>query len=154
VEKPQLTKVNTNRLVIADTCFWIALYDRTDQHHREAAAIMDRPAMGTFLFPWPLHYELLRTRFVRRPGWVEAFLTVVKLGRIKSIDDATYRENALQLTTDWAAKGKRSISLVDMVIRLVLEDQSQRINGMVTFNAGDFADICQSRGIRIYPSPR
>lgn len=150
-----MTKVSTNRLVLADTGFWIAFYDRSDQYHKSANAIMEQSALGTFLFPWPLYYELLRTRFVKRAGWVESFLTVVKQQRISTIDDSAYRVDALRLTMDWASGGqrtKRSISLVDMVLRLVLEDPGRKIDELITFNTKDFADICYKKGISIRSS--
>ena len=147
-----MTRAETNRLVMADTGFWIALYDVTDQHHSKAVEMMEQPALGTFLFPWPLHYELLRTRFVKRAGWVESFLGVIKQQRIKTIDDRKYRGKALDLTMQWASGGRRTISLVDMVVRLVLDDSPYRIRGFIMFNPGDFSDVCLSRGIRPQPA--
>lgn len=150
-----MTRANVNRLVLADTGFWIALYDLTDQHHPAATRIMDQLALGTFLFPWPLYYELLRTRFVRRPGWVESFCGVIRQQRIKILDDVDYRDRALYLTIESASNGiraKRGISLVDMVIRLVLEDPQRRIGELITFNEADFSDVCVKRGIRIRSS--
>ena len=144
-------RAETNRLVLADTGFWIALYDARDQYHVMAVKIMEQPALGTFLFPWPLHYELLRTRFVKRAGWVESFLGIIKEQRIKTIDDSTYREGALRLTMDWARNKQRSISLVDMVVRLVLDDPQHRIHELITFNPRDFSDVCRERGIRVQP---
>ena len=145
-------RVETNRLVQADTGFWIALYDKSDQHHDEAVKIMGQSALGRFLFPWPLHYELLRTRFVRRAGWVESFLSVIKQQRIQTVDDVPYREQALQSAMDWARNSKRSISLVDMVVRLVLSDPQHRIYELITFKSGDFSDVCRGRGIRLQPA--
>lgn len=150
-----MTRANVNRLVFADTGFWIALYDSTDQYHPVATGIMDQLALGTFLFPWPLYYELLRTRFVRRAGWVESFRTVIRQQRIKITDDIAYRDRALYQTmegTNIGKHGRRNISLVDMVIRLVLEDPQQRIGELVTFNVADFADVCAKRGIPIRSS--
>lgn len=144
-------RVEANRLVLADTGFWIALYDKSDQHHEKAVKIMEQAAVGRFLFPWPLHYELLRTRFVRRAGWVESFLGIIKQQRIQSIDDVPYRERALQLAMDWARNSDRSISLVDMVVRLVLDHSEHRIDALITFNPGDFSDVCRSRGIPLRP---
>ena len=147
-----MTRVETNRLVLADTGFWIALYDKSDQHHGDAAEIMQQSALGTFAFPWPLHYELLRTRFVKNAGWVESFLGVIKQQRIRTIDDAPYREQALQSVMDLARNNKRHISVVDMVVRLVLSDPQHRIYELVTFNPGDFSDVCRSRGIPLRPA--
>jgi len=142
-------KSSPSRAVLADTCFWIALYDPRDGRHTVAVSILEAITGGTLLFPWPLYYELLRTRFVKQPGWVERFLTLVKSGRLLPIDDTPYREKALESTLDLAARGQRSISLVDMVIRHILDDRDVRIIELITFNIGDFRDVCDSRGIRI-----
>ena len=147
-----MRRIKKNRLVLADTGFWIALYDGRDQHHDKAMQIMEQWASGTFLFPWRLHYELLRTRFVRRAGWVESFLSIIKQKRIQTVDDVPYRERALQLAMDWARNSERSISLVDMVVRLVLDHSEHRIDALITFNPGDFSDVCLSRGIRLQPA--
>ncbi|MGC8552545.1 MAG: hypothetical protein ACP5O7_06715 [Phycisphaerae bacterium] len=149
-----MTRVNTNRVVLADTGFWIALYDRRDEHHGSAVDIMELPALGDFLFPWPLHYELLRTRFVKNATWIESFNRIVKGNRLKTIDDCSYRAKALDLTMDWGSSGQRSISLVDMVLRLVIDDSQNRIREVVTFNPRDFHDVCHKRGIPLRSSPK
>lgn len=150
-----MTRANVNRLVLADTGFWIALYDPRDQYHRVANQIMDQLALGTFLFPWSLFYELLRTRFVRRPGWVESFRRVILHQRITILDDIDYRGSALNQTIELASGGlgaNRGISLVDMVIRLVLEDPKRRVGELITFNAADFSEVCTRRRIGIRSS--
>jgi predicted nucleic acid-binding protein len=143
---------NATRFVLADTGFWIALYDPQDEHHNSAVAIMDSLNGASFLFPWPLFYEVLRTRFVRRPGWVESFLTVLKAGRLQTVDDSQYRNQALEATLELAKRGARHLSLVDVVCRYVLDDRKLRISGLVTFNEKDFIDVCHPRGIRIFKS--
>jgi len=136
------------RAVLADTGFWIAVYDQRDAHHAAANSIMDSMTGGTFLFPWPLYYEVLRTRFVGRPGWVEGFLRVRKAGRLYVLDDCKYRDRALETTLDLARSGRR-LSLVDVIIRLVLDDRQLRIRELITFNVGDFRDVCTRRSVAI-----
>ena len=53
-----------------------------------------------------------------------------------------YRSDALDLT-------KRNISLVDNIIRLMLDDRSVGAKGLITFNVGDFQDVCQKNRIDI-----
>ncbi len=140
-------RVRTNRLVLADTGFWIAYYEERDEHHTQAVYMFNKLALGTFLFPWPLYYELLRTRFVKHPVWMKSFRQVIAEQRIKPIDDQTYRESALEQTFYSARNQGRSISLADWVIRMVLDDPRQRVAELITFNARDFVDVCKRRGI-------
>jgi len=39
--------------------------------------------------------------------------------------------------------------MVDCVIRLILGDQGFAIDALLTFNVGDFGDVCRNRGIEI-----
>ena len=43
----------------------------------------------------------------------------------------------------------RNLSLVDVIIRLILDDPTVKIDYLVTFNVGDFSDVCQRRNIVI-----
>jgi hypothetical protein len=65
------------------------------------------------------------------------------------LDDSKYREASLEYVFAEARRKKRDISLVDTVIRLVLEDINVRVDGLVTFNRRDFAEICARRNIEI-----
>lgn len=40
-------------------------------------------------------------------------------------------------------------SLVDNIIRLMLDDDTLRIDGLITFNARDFYDVCAIRNIEL-----
>jgi hypothetical protein len=65
------------------------------------------------------------------------------------LNDQEYRESALDKTIELATDSRRNISLVDMVIRYILDDKSLNINYLVTFNVKDFIDICKKRNIEI-----
>jgi len=43
----------------------------------------------------------------------------------------------------------KPFSFVDIVIRNILEDDSLKIDAIVTFNEQDFSDICYKRQIKI-----
>jgi predicted nucleic acid-binding protein len=55
---------------LVDTGFWIALFDPRDERHHFADENGDWLDLATVVMPWPVLYETLRTRFVRRPEWV------------------------------------------------------------------------------------
>ena len=67
-------------------------------------------------------------------------------GRITKINDDRYREWALDLTL---SEDKRNISLVDNIIRLMLDDKDVGVKGLVTFNVGDFQDVCLENSVEI-----
>ena len=137
-----------NRILI-DTGFWYAFFDKKDCHRDEALDIADRyfdnPAYE-ILVPFPTMYELLRTKFIKnKPALVEIKQLFLS-GRITKIYDDRYRELALDLTL---SEEKRNISLVDNIIRLMLDDKYVSAKGMVTFNVGDFHDVCLKNNIEI-----
>ena len=60
---------------------------------------------------------------------------------------ATTRFTAFEQTVRTARR--RPMSLVDMVMRLMLEDVNVRVNGLLTFNRRDFYDVCRRRGLEM-----
>jgi predicted nucleic acid-binding protein len=130
---------------LVDTGFWYALLDERDSYHSVAKAKTEGLFRLTYLVPWPVMYETLCTRFVRRPHVVRTFETLLKRPNAIQVDDCKYRDEALSLTlNDNRARG---ISLVDNVLRMLLEDRSIVIGALYTFNQRDFADICRHRGV-------
>jgi predicted nucleic acid-binding protein len=142
-------KVEISKGVLTDAGFWIALFDKRDNYHSQAITINERIQQVQILFPWPIFYEVLRTRFVRNRIWVDEFSKVMRSLPVDRIDDTLYREKALERTLEWARIGKRQISLVDMVVRYILSDTKIKITGLITFNEKDFLDICKKRKIPI-----
>lgn len=139
------------KFVLLDSGFWIALYDPADGHHSAARELLGQIDGARLVLPWPILYEVLRTRFVRRRDVVRAFVRRARAPQAEQIDDAPYREQALAVVFDFAAGHERPVSLVDMVLRLMLDDVALRIDGLVTFNVRDFADVCRRRRIEILP---
>ena len=65
------------------------------------------------------------------------------------VPDTKYRAEALSNTFFYSLEQKRPMALVDMSIRLMLEDVNLNINTLITFNVGDFIDICASKRIEL-----
>jgi hypothetical protein len=65
------------------------------------------------------------------------------------IPDTEYRKQALSNTFIYSLAQKRPMALVDISIRLMLEDVNLNINTLITFNANDFSDVCYSKGIEL-----
>jgi len=56
---------------------------------------------------------------------------------------------ALERATDAFLQRTRPLSLVDCVVRLILDDVNTKINYFITFNRGDFSDVCRRRAIEM-----
>jgi hypothetical protein len=73
----------------------------------------------------------------------------LKSPRVRFLDDTPYRDSALSLSLDSSLRGHRPLSMVDSVIRLMLDDVNVKIRYLATFNDGDFFDVCASRRIEL-----
>jgi len=134
---------------VVDTGYWFALLDPKDGCHNQAQPKAGYLESMTVVFPWPVLYETLNTRLVKnRPG-IQLFERLIKRPNACQIDDAPYRRTALADTFDEAVAGRRSISLCDMVIRLMLQDANLKIHALLTFNPRDFTDVCHSAKVQI-----
>ena len=137
------------RGLLADTNFWLAAFDRRDQHHEEAADFFEKIPSKILLMPWPIMYEVLRTRTVENTPMVRSFERVLRRPKVVKLDDQPYRTQCLEATITQAPR--RPISLVDMVVRAVLADDKYEISQLLTYNPADFVDICRRRGIAVWP---
>ena len=137
-----------NRILV-DTGFWYAVFDKRDCHKADAEALLTKYFDKTayeIVVPFPTMYELLRTRFVKNKEALEEIRKMFQSGRITRYDDDAYRSEALDLTL---GDSRRNISLVDNIIRLMLDDKGIGAKGLITFNIGDFHDVCQKNDIDI-----
>ena len=64
------------------------------------------------------------------------------------LPDEAYRSSALASVFLLNRTG-RGISLVDMVIRAMIEDINIKIDAMITFNRQDFLEVCLARNIEL-----
>lgn len=135
-----------------DTGFLIALYDETDRHHPDArkrfVEFFDHTP-NRLLVPWPILYEAVSTRLVRNRRRMEQlrrdWLRFEYGRRLELLDDKPLRSAALaDCLTEVMRRPRayRALSLADRVIRGLLGDTALRIDYFVTFNPGDFADVC------------
>ncbi len=135
--------------VIIDTCFWFAFYDKSDRHHQTAQLKADILERMNILLPWPCLYETFNTRFAKNRFCVERFEKLLKAPHVKRISDEPYRERALDAAFTTSIIQSRPISLVDMVIRFIIEDVNIPKKALITFNPKDFSDVCQKYGIEM-----
>jgi len=133
--------------IIIDTGYWYALFDARDKYHVDANELADYLELGNILIPYPTLYESINTRFSKRPEWMEEFKKIIERDNVTLIDDSDYKESALNLTFESTLLQNRPISLVDTIIRIMLDDTNLKIDYLLSFNIGDFFDICQRRRI-------
>ena len=134
---------------LVDTGIWIAMFDPRDQHRDRIEEISEYLEICHLVMPWPTLYETLRTRFVRRPQAVQGLEKLLKRPNISFLDDAPYRQNALQLCFSTVTQSYRALSMTDCLIRLILEDVNNKISSLATFNHKDFFDVCSKRQIEM-----
>ena len=136
-------------MAIADTGFWFAICDQRDPHHPYSTQYEDYLELVTIVIPWPSLYETLNTRFVSRATTFTRFERCLKKCAIEYVDDHPYRDLAYEQTMNFARIGKRPFSLVDMIIRFMLDDDNLRKKYLFTFNKEDFRDVCLSNRIEM-----
>jgi predicted nucleic acid-binding protein len=135
------------KTVLTDTGFWYAFYDARDPYHKQAEGKGDLLETSTVLLPWPCLYETINTRFVKNTMAVRRFEALLRQGHAIRLPDEPYRELALEAVMTTVAS--RSMALVDMVIRIILDDINVRKHGLLTFNQRDFSDLCRKHQIEM-----
>jgi predicted nucleic acid-binding protein len=137
--------------LLVDTGAWIALFDPEEEHHGAIAEMADLIELAHLIVPWPVVYETLRTRLVRRPAWVAAFDQRLRKPSVTFIDDTDYCKAANSLTVESSARTKRGLSMVDMLCRILLDDPNVDIKYLLTPNKKDFHDVCARNRVEIWP---
>ena len=135
--------------IIADTGFWIALYEPRDPFFNSANNNIDYIQNQNIILPWPTLYETINTRFSKRKNYMKSFEFFINRSNVTLVNDEDYKEQALKLAFEYSRIGKRTFSLVDLILREILTDQTFKIDYLLTFNTGDFIDICNKRKIEI-----
>ena len=127
--------------ILIDTGFFFAIFDERDQHHQSAKKIeewLDLESRRRVL-AWPILYETLSTRFVKR-GHLSKVERLMVHPRTDVIDDTPYRnliEKSVRENHDprWTQfRMQAGASLVDSILRLMIECPRARIHGIVTFD--------------------
>lgn len=142
-------------IVLIDTGFVIALSDPSDEHAavaREIHGWLVARTGVTLLVAWPILYEAVSTSAERKGRLrhvLRAWRQIRASSRVAFADDQPFREKALQQLED---DPRRDLALVDRVLRAMIAEGDWRFDGVVTFNPGDFSDVCAARGVRLITS--
>lgn len=139
--------------ICVDSGFLIALYDERDRYHSRAQVYSRQyltVPQNILLIPWPILYETVSTRMCQNKKKLEMLKrdweALERQGRIELLDDSPFREQAIAECYEEVKRGLnhyRGLSLADRVIRHVLSEVNIRIDLFITFDPGDFSDICE-----------
>lgn len=128
--------------LIVDSCVWFALLDPRDEKHVFADRITRVLEINELIVPFPTLYETINTRLTRNEyhQMEGLFEQLLREGHVTMVPDAKYREKALQMVNENIPTDK-TYSLVDMVIRLIMEDVTLGEVAVFTFNIKDFMGV-------------
>ena len=152
------TILKFNRILV-DTSFFYGIFDKRDQHHADAKKINieklgDPPDTCSFVLPWPILYETVNTRFVKH-GHLSKLEEFLRHQRTELFDDMPYRQRVYKSARDYPREPKFRIpadaSLVDSILRLMIEDSSAKIDGIITFDHA-LRKFGYDNGIEVLPS--
>ena len=140
--------------ILVDTGFWFAyLGTRKDSLQEKAIELYNyfiSPNSNKVIIPYPVLYETINTKLLKDKNKKASDWFLKELVRnpmFERIPDKNYREPAFNCTI--GPTRNRGISLVDNILRVMMEDKMLKIDALITFNAGDFLDICKKQGIQL-----
>ena len=90
--------------VLVDTGVWFAMFDAKDERYKEGQAKAELLEMLRVVIPWPTTYETLRSRFVKNAYARGQFERYLKSPSIVFLDDAAYRDAALELAFSYSLR--------------------------------------------------
>jgi predicted nucleic acid-binding protein len=139
--------------ICIDSGFLLGLYDERDPYHSKSKEIFVNyfnTVQNQLFIPWPILYETISTCLAKNRKRMGVFYRDWKIlhsqGRLKFFDDKPFRERAITEAFEETLRDPRhyrGLSLTDRVIRNILSEPDLKIDYFITFNHGDFADVCK-----------
>ena len=134
--------------VLIDSSFLFALFNERDQNHAAALKMAEWRDIAQPILAWPVLYETINTRLIRRPTELAQFQAIARAPATILLDDTPYRTGLpAQVLAQRGATGSRS--LVDTVLCKIIEDVNVQVSAMLTFDTRDFWEICQLKGVEL-----
>lgn len=127
--------------LLVDTCIWYALLDKQDEHFKYADRIENTLNTHQLIVPYPVLYETLNTRFSHNVynQCERIFRFLNDPNKCVKIPDDTYREKAMAIFEQNTNQSQK-LALVDIIIRLMMDDVNLGPLTVYSFNIGDFID--------------
>ena len=137
-----------NKKILIDTCYWISLYDPTDDPKQtvEAERISTVIEDEEIIIPFPTLYEFVNSRLSRREAKIE-FEQLLLRPNVIQLSDTKYKEKALDNFFIKSKYNYSDISLVDEVLKLIMADTQIKIDYIVSFDSGLINDAL-SKGLK------
>ena len=125
------------KTIILDTGYWIALFSPEKEKEKqktveEVTRLIDENNYS-ILIPFPTLYEFLNSKLSRKKDKLNLVNELSK-SKYKKIYDDKYREKALKNFSDQFSYSIPDISLVDEVIKEMIEDDKLKTDSIVTFD--------------------
>src|ERR1700721_2463428 len=122
---------------IVDTGVWLTIFDEKDEHYKEGQEKVETLNRLQVLIPWPTMYETLRTKFVNKTIAIKQFEKFLKSSKVIYLDDLPSRDVAFEISFESSLRKKRPLSMVDCLLRLMIDDVSVKARYLATFNRRD-----------------
>lgn len=125
------------KTIILDTGYWIALFSPEKEKEKyktveEVTRLIDENNYS-ILIPFPTLYEFLNSKLSRKKDKINLVNELSK-SKYKKIYDDKYRDKALKNFSNQFSYSIPDISLVDEVIKEMIEDDKLRTDSIVTFD--------------------
>lgn len=125
------------KTIILDTGYWIALFNPEKEKEKqktveEVTRLIDENNYSISI-PFPTLYEFLNSKLSRKKDRLNLVIELSK-NKYKKIYDDKYRDKALKKFSDQFSYSISDISLVDEVIKEMIEDDKLRTDSIVTFD--------------------
>ena len=133
--------------ILVDTGYFFALCFEGDENHALAQQTLHLLDTHPVIVPWPVLYETVNTRFVKQHRAMTRFNALLMDGRTTLLDDSSYRQACYGIVQQ--THRRRPLSLVDAVLRGVIEDVNVATGALLTFNPGDFHDVCRKSQVEL-----
>jgi predicted nucleic acid-binding protein len=138
------------KTIILDTGYWIALFspdqEKDKQEIVEFVTELINEENYTVLIPFPTLYEFLNSRLSRKSRKVFNLESELSKHKYQKIYDDSYRKKALDNFINQFSSYNGDISLVDEVIKEMIEDVNLKTDIIVTFDKG-LKNFAESMGL-------
>lgn len=126
------------KTILLDTGYWIALFSPEKEKEKQeivefVSQLIDENNYS-IIIPFPTLYEFLNTKLSRKKGERIKIETELSKDKYKKIYDDRYREKALKNFSEQFSFVNYDISLVDEVIKEMIEDDTLKTDIIVTFD--------------------